>query len=144
MVLEELMKLAFNKGINMIRVFTFVFSIYFCSLASACLFPISGPEYDALINISTNKETDSYHLKIPKKLENTDAAQVSLFYRKVVASDMGAALLSEELSFGFAWEVISGDFSAPKKEGYVSYIYVTWPAEVCSTVATSKNLDWAE
>ncbi|GGJ01156.1 hypothetical protein GCM10007978_43520 [Shewanella hanedai] len=107
------------------------------------MFPNSGSEFDDLIVVQNNKEPNSFHIEVPKKLEGSGSARVYLSYSK---SSGGEAVpdITEELKFWFNWSVVSGDFSAPKKEGYIPYIRVVWPGEVCDTVANSKYLGSAK
>ena len=125
------------------KLFAIVFVTLFSPFTLACTFANYGPEFDALIIIKNNEEPDSFYLEVPKKLENTGSANVYLSYSKVLGNER-IAEFSEELKFWFSWGVIEGDFSAPKKEGYVSYIHVVWPGEVCDTVANSGNLEGAK
>ena len=124
----------------MIRIFTLVFSIAFCSYGFACAVPIHGPEFDALISVEQRDAPNLYYLEVPKKLDGTGAARIYLSYSKQARRDLRGAEFTKELKFWFGWKVISGDFIAPKKEGYAPYIHVVWPGELCDTVANSKNL----
>lgn len=123
----------------MIRVFLLVLTSLSSLFALACMFPNSGPEFDELIVLKNNKEPNSFHLEVPKKLEGSGAARIYLSYSKLSGGEK-VPEITEELNFWFNWSVINGDFTAPKKVGYKPYIRVVWPGEVCDTVANSKYL----
>lgn len=111
-----------------------------CTSATACFEPISGAEYDNLIEVELNEEEEAYHLKVPKKLDNTGSAQIFLSYSKAFKDGVGVADFTTELTFGFSWKVITGSFKVPKREGYTPYLRVVWPGESCDTVAISRAL----
>lgn len=122
----------------MIRNFTFILILVSSSFTWACMVPHSGAEYDELITLKRSTEESTYHIEFPKNLEGTGSAVAYLSYSKSGVGDIRLAEFTIPLKFWFGWNVLSGNFKVPVKKGYIPYVRVIWPGEVCNTVA---NID---
>ncbi|GLR69572.1 hypothetical protein [Agaribacter marinus] len=122
----------------MIRVLTVLFFIVSFS-SQACMFPIQGAEYDALINIERLEES-SYRVTVPRVVhERTDPIIVLGFD----IDDSDEFLFAEEivsLKVEHKKDISVAYFSLEKQIEETPFINVRWPVDCCLCEVIANTL----
>lgn len=133
-----------------------LFALIFNS-AFACKFPFSGPEYDALIEISESKEKNTFYINIPRQLNNSWVKFIGIAFQKKEPiyyegeEEPRFEYITENVETLYShnfldyFRLINRDivrlvYKAKWREGYIQKITVSWPTELCWTNATSDLL----